>query len=222
MPSIEISSGSKDLQLHLWEIEEGLSFFTREISFTSDEDLEFDSLMGKRQVEFAVQRFLLNRALKGLSPLMKKTKNGKPYLANLKQKISISHSKSMLILSVGKEDHGVDLEWIDGRITRLASKFCNNAELITPDYTDEIFWYTLIWSCKESLYKVDGLGQLEFRTQLAVHFTPESFRQGWGRGVVKRPEGEHYFRLYFREVNGFIISWAYPKMIINNLSFARE
>ena len=216
MPAIEISSGIRDLQLNLWEIEEELAFFLKEIHLTSDEDLEIESMLGKRQTEFAVQRFLLNRTLKGIPPLMKKTKNGKPFLSNRAEKISISHSKNMLLLSTASVDHGVDLEWVDERIIRLASKFCNNSELSVPHFTNIVTWYTLIWSCKESLYKVDGLGQLEFRTQLAIHFTEKSYSEGWGRGIVKREDKELFFRVFFKEVRGFIVTWAYPSEFVQH------
>ena len=210
MPSINLVSRVSGLALHLWEIKEDLSFFMKDILLTTNEDLEYESLMGKRQLEFIVQRYLLNKNLKGDKPLLRKMKNGKPFLINRDEKISISHSKNMLVLSIASRDHGVDLEWVDQRITRLASKFCNPSELIVPEYTNDVFWYTLVWSCKESLYKVDGLGQLEFRTQLAVHFTPDSFENGWGRGIIRRNEEELFFRIYFEYINGFIVSWVYP------------
>lgn len=98
----------------------------------------------------------------------------------------------MLLLSTASLDHGVDLEWIDKRILRLTSKFCSIEEMKVPEGIDPVIWFTLIWSSKESLYKVDGLGQLEFRTQIAVNFTAESFNQGWGR-VSSNVEILYYF-----------------------------
>ncbi len=210
MPAIPIRSTVKDLDLHLWEMEESLEWFSRMTTLTSLESLELEGMMGKRRMEFMVQRFLLQRHFGEVRPILRKTRNGKPYLGNLPDKISVTHSKSMLMLSVAPVDHGIDLEWIDGRITRLADKFCNEEEKLVPHYTEAIFWYTLVWSCKEALYKIDGLGQLEFRSQLAVHFTPSSFAQGWGRGMVRRDDKISFFRLYFCEINGFVATWAYP------------
>ena len=115
-----------------------------------------------------------------------------------------------MLLSTASYDHGVDLEWIDERIIRLASKFCNVSELQVPYFLNDVLWYTLIWSAKESLYKVDGMGQLEFKKQLAVHFTLESYQAGWGRGVVQREEVHSFFRIYFHVMNGYVITWAYP------------
>lgn len=210
MPEILLPSRIPDLKLHLWEITEPLHWFLKEVELSSNEDLEFESIMGKRQLEFVVQRFLLSRFLSGNRAIMRKTLNGKPYLVNRKEKISITHSKNLLLLSTANIDHGVDLEWIDDRIIRLASKFCNISEMQVPYFLDDVLWYTLIWSSKESLYKVDGLGQLEFKKQLAVHFTLESYQAGWGRGIVSRGEEHTFFRIYFHVMNGYVITWAYP------------
>ncbi len=213
MPKILIPSEIQELNLHLWEINEPLEWFVKEVYLTSDEDLEFSSMMGKRQFEYIVQRFLLQKYLSGVRPLMKKTTNGKPFLVNRTEKISISHSKNMLVLSTASLDHGVDLEWIDERILRLTSKFCSVEELDVPMGIDPVIWFTLIWSSKESLYKVDGLGQLEFITQIAVHFTTQSFLQGWGRGIVERGDTILFFKIHFSIINGFVVSWAYPANI---------
>ncbi|MCO6460229.1 MAG: 4'-phosphopantetheinyl transferase superfamily protein [Saprospiraceae bacterium] len=210
MPAIHIESKISELSLFLWEITEDIDWFRKDAMLTEMENNEFDAMTGKRRLEYMVQRFLLRKNLEGNRPIMLKTRNGKPYLINRPEQISISHSKNLLILSVGTKNHGVDLEKIDPRINRLASKFCNEEEMRVPDYTQADFWYTLIWSCKESLYKVDGLGQLEFRSQLAVHFTPESFDRKWGRGLVRRNNKEVYFRLYFEEIDGFVVTWAWP------------
>ncbi|HMT78302.1 MAG: 4-phosphopantetheinyl transferase family protein [Saprospiraceae bacterium] len=210
MPAIDIESRVKDLDLYLWDMQESLDWFRKETHLTMDESNEFETMSGKRKLEFIVQRYLLCSNIQGIKPILMKMPNGKPYLSNRNEKISISHSKSMLIVSIGSMDHGVDLEWIDERIIRLASKFCNEAENKIPEEIDPVFWFTLIWSCKEALYKVDGLGQLEFRSQLAVHFTRDSFHQGWGRGKVRRNNVDVYFRLYFEKINGFVVTWAWP------------
>jgi len=216
MPNILIPSLTNDLNLYLWEINEPLEWFEPQVKLTSDEDLEYSSILGKRKFEYIVQRFLLQKYLSGANPLMKKTSNGKPFLINHNKKISISHSKNMLLLSTASLDHGVDLEWIDKRILRLTSKFCSIEEMKVPEGIDPVIWFTLIWSSKESLYKVDGLGQLEFRTQIAVNFTAESFNQGWGRGIVERGDTILFFKINFSIINGFVVSWAYPAIIVKD------
>ncbi len=210
MPEIFVPSRIDDLKLHFWEITEPLHWFLKDVELSSNERLEFESMLGKRQLEYVVQRFLLNKYIMGSKPILRKSLNGKPFLFNRKEKVSISHSKNLLILSTASFDHGVDLEWIDERITRLASKFCNISEMQVPYFTNDVLWYTLIWSVKESLYKVDGLGQLDFKKQLAVHFTVDSYEAGWGRGVVQRGETHLFFRIYFYILDGFVITWVYP------------
>lgn len=74
MPNILIPSLTNDLNLYLWEINEPLEWFEPQVKLTSDEDLEYSSILGKRKFEYIVQRFLLQKYLSGANPLMKNIK----------------------------------------------------------------------------------------------------------------------------------------------------
>jgi phosphopantetheinyl transferase len=211
MPQLDVSIVHPQVNSFIWDIKEPLSYFLQRTRLSADEQDEINKLHGRRQTEFVVQRFLLqNFFLDEKLPMIVKTKNGKPVLLYSLDFISVSHSGSLLALSRSKKEHGIDLELLDERIIRLSPKFCSPAELNVPDFAPPIFWYTLIWSCKEALYKVDGLGNLDFRSQIHTYFTANSLRNKSGRGMVKRGEQQMTFELRFELLGDYIFTLAYP------------
>lgn len=210
MPAIELPVLTDAVRLFMWKITESMTYFLDRTKLTEKELEEMHLLKGKRQLEYVVQRYLSQYSALSGFPNITKTSNGKPFFDNAEDKISISHTREFLIMSLAKEDHGVDLEMIDKRIIRLAYKFCNDREMEVPDYSDASFWFTLIWSCKESLYKCDGLGYLSFRDQLELFFTPASFADGRGKGQVRRETHTTHFDIFFIQYQQLVVTLAYP------------
>ncbi|HMZ24950.1 MAG TPA: hypothetical protein PLG24_08395, partial [Saprospiraceae bacterium] len=71
MPEISIQSTVRDLNLHLWEMSESLEWFASRTILTPPENLELESMMGKRRKEFIVQRFLLQQQFGDALPILR-------------------------------------------------------------------------------------------------------------------------------------------------------
>lgn len=212
MPPVNLQMQSPSVNIHIWDMDEPLSFFLQRTRLTAAEQDVISNISGsKRQLEYIVQRFLLQEYnVEYNIPILMKTPNGKPILASSQFQVSITHSGPLLALSRSRREHGIDLERLDERIIRLAPKFCNLNELQVPSFVGPILWYTLIWSCKEALYKVDGLGNLDFRRDLATYFTAVSMSRGSGRGIVRRGDQIFYYSLSFEILEDYIFTLAYP------------
>lgn len=92
------------------------------------------------------------------------TVDGVPY------RISITHSNQYAAVLVSRShDVSIDLEKIDLRVERVARKFVNTAEeemlLGSLNSTLDL---TRIWSAKETLYKLYGKKELDFRMHMTV------------------------------------------------------
>lgn len=212
MPQINLQMQPPSVNVQVWNIEEPMSYFLQRTRLTAAEQDEISGIHGaKRQLEYLVQRFLLQEFnIEYRTPQLMKTPNGKPVLLHSQFQVSISHSGPMLALSRSRREHGIDLELLDERIIRLAAKFCNYNELKVPAFVGPVLWYTLIWSCKEALYKVDGLGNLDFRRDLATYFTAVSMSRGSGRGIVRRGDQIFYYSLSFEILGDYLFTLAYP------------
>jgi 4'-phosphopantetheinyl transferase EntD len=68
--------------------------------------------------------------------------------------ISITHSFPFVALGISKNKIGIDLEPFNPKILRLKHKFLEEEESNFIDKTREIAYLTVIWSLKESLYKI--------------------------------------------------------------------
>jgi phosphopantetheinyl transferase len=94
--------------------------------------------------------------------------------------ISITHSANMAGILVSKSEAiGIDLEKIDTRINRVCKKFMNEAEMTFAGQENQITEKTLIWSAKETLFKLYGQKELDFKLHLLI----EPFQINENKGV---------------------------------------
>ena len=101
--------------------------------------------------------------------------SGAPYLPQAEYHISISHTQGCYGLSFSHWPHGIDLEKWGEKALRVRSMFVRDDELtlfdnMSPQTTAEQT-ATLLWSAKESIYKLFDIPGLSFRDdmQLAPH-----------------------------------------------------
>lgn len=93
--------------------------------------------------------------------------DGSPTL-NSSTNISITHTKKYACFAVSETRKiGVDIEYINPRAVKVQHKYCNEQEATLFDTTNE-FDMTLLWSLKESLYKLSNRQQLLFKTDICI------------------------------------------------------
>ena len=99
-----------------------------------------------------------------LDKLMTKDENGKPLLP--KGYISISHDSNYVAVMLSKKKCGIDLQSESTKVMRIKHKFYDedDAEIIGQ----EVPFYTLIWSLKEALYKVNGDPMVYFKEHIRI------------------------------------------------------
>ncbi len=87
-----------------------------------------------------------------------------------KYHLSITHSNIYAAVIFSKfRAVAVDLERIDDRVGRVASKFMNAAEVeLLQQSTNLIHDQTLIWSAKETLYKFYGQKEVDFKKHMTI------------------------------------------------------
>lgn len=114
----------------------------------------------KRNIEKTAEHILLKSAC--LKPPLY-LKSGKPTLED--QFISITHSHNFVAIYVHQSrEIGVDIEKVQKKITRISHKFIRNDEhWATTDLAK-----TIIWSCKESVYKFYDIEGLDFKRHIKI------------------------------------------------------
>lgn len=92
---------------------------------------------------------------------------GKPFLTGFDHEISLTHSFPHVAAIIDpKYDVGIDLEQPKEKIVRIAPKFLNDKELVFCG--DNHIMCTLLWSAKETLYKIHSRKGLSFKENLEV------------------------------------------------------
>jgi 4'-phosphopantetheinyl transferase len=142
----------------IWEITETLEELLQLSNTISAADFNTE----KRKKEWIASRLLLNEI--NLNYSISYNAFGAPELSN-GSFISISHSKGLVAIIISKQQVGIDIEEISGKALRVSSKFVstNNLKALTAEKA------TLIWCCKEAVFKWHQKGGVDFIVDIKLH-----------------------------------------------------
>lgn len=157
----------------LWRVEETaedlmdrLQLDDREISILSKLN------KGKRTLHWLATRVLLRQMLDTPGFIdCPSDANGKPYLANFPQRISLTHSFDFVGVMVCEDrEVGIDLELVKPKIIRIADKFMKPEEMrfLPTDSQMAIDVLYACWSAKEAVYKLQGNKGVSFRDDMTI------------------------------------------------------
>jgi 4'-phosphopantetheinyl transferase len=166
--------------------------------FKSDMRLE-----EKREIERRGTHFLLKKMLgsEGVELIYNEFK--RPFLKGRSEHISISHSHRWLAISIhSAEETGVDVEMIREKVINIKHKFCCTEELEFAQ--NDIDKLTLLWACKEAIYKVYGKKELEFKK---IKIDPFSVNeQGELNGSIHFDAHLRKYKLMYRKFDGYFLA----------------
>jgi 4'-phosphopantetheinyl transferase len=206
MPLFEHKNIGKNSRLGLWKIAEPadqlLSQLRPELLNSSGSDKD------KTNLHWLSSRLLLQSMLQPFPPGLYKDDFGKPCLTDPSWKISISHSGrySGILISEDREN-GIDIERVSDRILKVAHKFVNDKENAFIRKGDEIKMMHLLWSAKESLYKLYGRKELDFRRNLHVEpFTLEE--EGSFEAVISVEGYMQELEVFYEFLDEYVLTWV--------------
>ena len=103
---------------------------------------------GKRKERMSV-RALIVEMNEGSLPEVSYNDAGKPML-NDGRHISISHTRGIVAVIISEQHRvGVDVEYYSNRVSKVAERFVREDE-----YTEDVDALLIIWSAKETVYKL--------------------------------------------------------------------
>ncbi|BAV94254.1 siderophore biosynthesis regulatory protein [Ichthyobacterium seriolicida] len=144
----------------------------------------------KRKKEFLYTRMCL-KSLGINDDQLLYTPQGKPFLSNSSQFISISHSKQSIAIALSNREIGVDIEEvISNRILSLTDKFLTEREKeIFIDLRD----IHIAWGAKESIYKAYGKGGISIKDDINLSKFP--------KGILTKEKQEIKYDIHTRIIN---------------------
>lgn len=132
---------------------------------------------------------------------------GKPHLNDGKH-ISITHSNQFTGIIVSENDEvGIDIEKQRDKILRIAHKFTPIEEYSTIANTEALIRkLTVVWGCKESLYKIYAEKGLSFLHHIVIK--DFSLMDDFTTGEVLYQGNKTNFDIRFLEFEGFTCVYA--------------
>jgi 4'-phosphopantetheinyl transferase len=121
----------------------------------------------KRESEKAGALYVLKHLLNNEPFELGYSATNKPFLKNRAEHISISHSHNRLaIICNTTHNTGIDVELVRDKVKNIQHKFLNAQEIAFANEDPETL--ITLWAAKETLYKVYGLKEVDFKKHLFV------------------------------------------------------
>lgn len=181
--------------IHLWKYEE-------------TDELDPEVLLEKENFEKVKnyhptklkELLLVRKILKSVLPDHKILYNGRePFLSPRDFEISITHSFPYAALAISKNKVGIDIEPFNPKISRIQHKFVKESETDFIEKNKETAYLTIIWSLKESLYKIHHSKYWS----LKKHYEVKPFKLDFPYQIMCRVHDEKVSDLFTARVEFF-------------------
>lgn len=215
MPFIPLKPENPNISLAMWKVEEDEDFFRSRLNIYENEEQILSRISHPhKRLEWLSSRLCLKELLNithRVESLNETT--GKPYLSDNSFNISYSHSNlySGAIAST-RIPVAMDLEDLSKkRNDRTRFLFMQPEELEWFDKLGDRKLFFLIWSSKETLYKIYGNRGLVFKQDLLIRSeTPEELRsEGEISGIIDVNGSRKLYEIHYRFFPGVLLTYTH-------------
>ena len=197
-----------ECHLGVWEIVEDFDTLNSMVNLATVEKTKLNSFKNiSRKVEWLSVRALVKTMLGKDTRILYNSEN-KPFVRGNTHSISITHSNNLTAVIISKDKRvGIDLEFMSGKISKVADKFMNDKENLTSDPEMKKYHLYLHWCAKEALYKICDKQDINFKHGLTIKpFAPEE--HGFMNGHVVNGSGEEDFELEYLHHDNYALVWC--------------
>jgi 4'-phosphopantetheinyl transferase len=202
----------EDFRIDIWKSEEDVPTLTDMAALSSVEKSRLDSFQSDhRKKEWLCARTMLRKMLPSSEENIAITYDeyGKPHLSSKNFHISISHSGEYVALIISKKySAGIDIERIrSGKIESIAHRFLSPQEKSIMPADDPLRFYYMVWSAKETLYKIDGKRGLEFKKHIFTE--PKSTEDvGEFNAWIRKNDFEKKFLVHYEFIGDLLLAYS--------------
>lgn len=207
MPLKSILSFENTL-IGIWHMSEPSGELAETLQWTESELQEFRKYSSeKRKREFLSVRLLLDKMQMKPSRICY-DQDGKPFLKGDHRNISISHSGNLVTLILSDTKIGIDAEQRGRDISHISGRFLSEEELLwTSESEDPGLAMLYCWCCKESIYKLMGIKNLQFKNSIRIN--PVKLKDlGEGKAICIRENKHISFRIHYFMMEDNLITWC--------------
>ncbi|MCQ2214976.1 MAG: 4'-phosphopantetheinyl transferase superfamily protein [Bacteroidales bacterium] len=158
----------KSATMGIWQMTETLAELESMYTVTPDERPVYDGFRNdRRRKEWLTVRILL-RELLGKDVEICYRDTGKPYLKDSSYCISITHTIGYVGIRLAAHPVALDMEYKADRVLRIIDRFVNEKEMKYIDERDPVSSALVLWSAKETLFKLFDFQEVDFKEHLHV------------------------------------------------------
>lgn len=211
MPLVYQQNINEATKIGVWHIAESEDFFLHEVP------LHRDITHPHKRLQHLAGRLLL----KELYPdfpygLIRIADTRKPFLEDELYHFSISHCGDYAAAIVSSKNRvGVDIELITEKTARVKHKFLTAAEQAmilgiadSDSPLDHSQLLTAAWSIKETLYKWEGRGELDFKEHMQILEVENISQTKYEARCLLTKSTTVALDVYFKFLHGTVLSWC--------------
>ena len=203
-------------EIGLWKISESIDDLLLLGRLTEPDLKVFATITAlHRKKEWLAARILLNE-LMGEQTRIGYHKDGRPYIINSHNNISISHTGIYVSIFLHSDAiPGIDIELVTRQVGRVAQRFLSPEELNScSDGKGYSNWKLLMhWCAKEAIFKMIPLTDIEFSTDIHIIYSGSDSKtgtlQGTLQGTFKYKTGSAPITFYYRIHDELLIVWGW-------------
>jgi phosphopantetheinyl transferase len=193
-----------DTKMGIWKIEEAESFF--------DVPLQRTITHPHKRLQHLAGRYLLRHLFPEFPlEMIRLADTKKPFLEGEPFHFSISHSGDFAAAMVSRINRtGVDIEKVSEKVAMISHKFLSGKDkeiLDEQSSINKVQLMTMMWSCKEAVFKWYGLGGVDFREHMQLISVSENIA-GWENVIRFQKQEEIFLDLHSRFFGELCLSWV--------------
>lgn len=215
MPYIQLNTNFPGVSLGLWQVEEEEIFFLTRLKLYENEWKRLSRISHpQKRLEWLSSRLCMKELLK-ISNTQRvealNSHNGKPYLSNNSHRISFSHSnKFSAAIASQQTEVGIDIEYLlRKRNIETRFLFMNEEELAGFHANQSKELFLLMWSAKETIYKIFGERGTSFKNHIHLYINDlEEKSNGKLSAVVHKDGFEKRYEIHYSISSEYLLTYT--------------
>lgn len=154
-------------QIYVWKVVSTYDRLFKKSSLCEEELKALEVIKSeKRKIEFLATRQAV-KSIFGDNTILKHHNTGQPYIEE-RHHISISHSKNFVVLAIGDESLGIDIEEPNEKILQVLPRILSKKEHEEFQRNPSTELACKLWGAKEAVLKYVGNPKLNYRDDIRL------------------------------------------------------
>lgn len=202
----QLSAGGA--QLGVWQMTEPLEELRSRYTLLPGEEAQYKGFRNdRRRCEWLTVRLLLAELL-GPGHQIAYRPSGRPYLTLTERCIGITHTIGYVGVRLSTSPVALDMEYRSERVLRLLPRFATSEEMQLLEGWDAATAGLILWSAKETMYKLFELHDVDFQRHLRIVSLHGAATEGHFRGRIDHDGFQAEVRLRYFLLDDLITVYA--------------